>query len=191
VPNDVAIGRERTLGLVEEVFDEMLATRDPDAPDVWGVGIGLPAPVEFSAGRPVSPPIVPGWDCYPVVQRLSRHYQAPAWVDNDVNLMALGELQAGLARDQADMVYIKIGSGIGAGLVSAGQLHRGAQGAAGDVGHVAVADDTSVICRCGNTGCLEAIDGVQPSPATRRPRRGAAGAPSAQTGMAMSWPRNC
>ncbi len=102
---------------------------------------------------------MPGWDCYPVGQRLSRHPQAPAWVDNDVNLMALGELRAGLARDQTDVVYIKIGSGIGAGLISAGQLHRGAQGAAGDVGHVAVADDTSVICRCGNTGCLEAIAG--------------------------------
>jgi len=123
VPNDVAIGRERTLGRVEELFDKMLATRDPGAPDVWGVGIGLPAPVEFSAGRPVSPPIMPGWDCYPVGQRLSRHYRAPVWMDNDVNLMALGELRAGLARDQTDVVYIKIRSGSGAGLISAGHLH--------------------------------------------------------------------
>jgi len=137
----------------------MLAARHPGAPPVWGVGIGLPAPVEFGAGRPVSPPIMPGWDCYPVGQRLSSRYQAPAWVDNDVNLMALGELRAGQAQDQTDVVYIKIGSGIGAGLISAGHLHRGAQGAAGDVGHVAVLDDTSVVCRCGNTGCLEAIAG--------------------------------
>jgi glucokinase-like ROK family protein len=158
-PNDVAIGPERTLGRVEELFDKMLAAREKTRPEVWGVGIGLPAPVEFSAGRPVSPPIMPGWDCYPVGHRLSRHYQAPAWVDNDVNLMALGELRAGLARDQTDVVYIKIGSGIGAGLISAGHLHRGSQGAAGDVGHVAVTDDDSVICRCGNTGCLEAIAG--------------------------------
>lgn len=158
-PNDVAIGPERTLGRVEELFDKMLAARDPGAADVWGVGIGLPAPVEFCAGRPVSPPIMPGWDCYPVGHRLAARYQAPAWVDNDVNLMALGELRAGLAQDQTDIVYIKIGSGIGAGLISAGHLHRGAQGAAGDVGHVAVIDDNSVICRCGNSGCLEAIAG--------------------------------
>lgn len=158
-PNDVAIGPERTLGRVEDLLDKMLAARSPAAPRVWGVGIGLPAPVEFGAGRPVSPPIMPGWDRYPVGQRLSSRYQAPSWVDNDVNLMALGELRAGLAQDQKDVVYIKIGSGIGAGLISAGHLHRGAQGAAGDVGHVAVLDDTSVVCRCGNTGCLEAIAG--------------------------------
>jgi glucokinase-like ROK family protein len=158
-PNDIAIGPERTLSRVEELFDKMLATRDGNQRDVWGVGIGVPGPVEFSAGRPVSPPIMPGWDCYPVGQRLSRRYQAATWVDNDVNLMALGELRAGLAQDETDIVYIKIGSGIGAGLISAGRLHRGAQGSAGDVGHVAVSDQESVICRCGNTGCLEAIAG--------------------------------
>jgi glucokinase-like ROK family protein len=158
-PNDIAIGPERTLSRVEELLDKMLAARTGASPPIWGVGIGVPGPVEFSAGRPVSPPIMPGWDCYPVRQRLSARYHAPTWVDNDVNLMALGELRAGLARDETDVVYIKIGSGIGAGLISDGHLHRGAQGAAGDVGHVAVSDDDSVICRCGNTGCLEAIAG--------------------------------
>jgi glucokinase-like ROK family protein len=157
-PNDVAIGPEHTMRRVEELFDKMLSAAGRGR-DVWGVGIGVPAPVEFSAGRPVSPPIMPGWDGYPVGQRLATRYQAPAWVDNDVNLMALGELRAGLAQDQTDVVYVKIGSGIGAGLISAGRLHRGAQGAAGDVGHIAVGGYESVICRCGNTGCLEAIAG--------------------------------
>jgi glucokinase-like ROK family protein len=157
-PNDVAVGPERTLGRVEELFDKMLSAAGA-GPDIWGIGIGVPGPVEFSAGRPVSPPIMPGWDRYPVRQRLAARYRAAAWVDNDVNLMALGELRAGLAQDETDAVYIKIGSGIGAGLISAGRLHRGAQGAAGDVGHVAVVDDDTVICRCGNIGCLEAIAG--------------------------------
>ncbi|MGD0245204.1 MAG: ROK family protein [Streptosporangiaceae bacterium] len=157
-PNDVAVGPEHTMHRVEELFDKMLSAA-PHKRDVWGVGIGLPAPVEFSAGRSVSPPIMPGWDGYPVGQRLATRYQAPAWVDNDVNLMALGELRAGLAQNQADIVYIKVGTGIGAGLISAGRLHRGAQGAAGDVGHVAVGGFESVICRCGNAGCLEAIAG--------------------------------
>ena len=158
-PNDIAVGPERTLSRVEELFDKMLSTGTWDRKDVWGVGIGVPGPVEFSAGRPVSPPIMPGWDRYPVGERLAGRYRAAAWVDNDVNLMALGELRAGLAQDQADVVYIKIGSGIGAGLISAGRLHRGAQGAAGDVGHVAVGGYDSVTCRCGNTGCLEAVAG--------------------------------
>jgi glucokinase-like ROK family protein len=157
--SDIAIGPESTLSRVEELFDKMLADAGGSGPDVWGVGIGVPGPVEFSAGRPVSPPIMPGWDCYPVRDRLAQRYQAPTWVDNDVNLMALGELRGGLAQNETDVVYIKIGSGIGAGIISAGRLHRGAQGAAGDVGHVAVSDQDSVICRCGNTGCLEALAG--------------------------------
>jgi glucokinase-like ROK family protein len=157
-PNDIAIGPEVTLGRVEELLDKLIAAR-PNSTATWGIGIGVPGPVEFSAGRPVSPPIMPGWDCYPVAQRLAARYNAPAWVDNDVNLMALGELRGGLAQDQSDVVYIKVGSGIGAGLISAGNLHRGAQGAAGDVGHIAVADDVKTLCRCGNTGCLEAIAG--------------------------------
>jgi glucokinase-like ROK family protein len=123
------------------------------------VGVGLPGPVRFATGRPVAPPIMPGWDDYPVRDRLAGRYAAPTWVDNEVNLMALGELRMGLAQGERDVVFLKIGTGIGAGLLSAGVLHRGAQGAAGDVGHVAVCDDTSVVCRCGNVGCLEALAG--------------------------------
>jgi glucokinase-like ROK family protein len=102
---------------------------------------------------------MPGWDGYPVRARLARRFRVPVWVDNDVNLMALGELRFGLARGERDVLYIKIGTGIGAGLVSGGRLHRGAQGCAGDVGHVAVVDDAAIICRCGNVGCLEALAG--------------------------------
>jgi predicted NBD/HSP70 family sugar kinase len=102
---------------------------------------------------------MPGWDRYPVCDRLAARYGVPVWVDNDVNLMALGELRAGCARDHTDMIFIKVGTGIGAGLISGGRLHRGAQGVAGDVGHVAVVDDATVVCRCGNVGCLEAVAG--------------------------------
>jgi glucokinase-like ROK family protein len=126
---------------------------------LWGVAAGLPGPVEFSLGRPVAPPIMPGWDAYPVRERLALRFQVPAWVDNDVNVMALGELRAGIGRGEQALIYVKVGTGIGAGLISAGHLHRGAQGAAGDIGHVSVLDDDSVLCRCGNTGCLEAIAG--------------------------------
>ncbi|WP_409329103.1 ROK family protein [Trujillonella humicola] len=158
-PGDISLGPETVLAHVEDLFDQLLAGRPDDAPPVWGVGIGVPGPVEFSTGRTVSPPIMPGWDGYPVRGRLSARYGAPTWVDNDVNLMALGELYGGLARGERDVVYVKVGSGIGAGLISAGRLHRGAQGSAGDVGHVEVIEDSSVVCRCGNTGCLEAVAG--------------------------------
>ncbi|MDQ1723061.1 MAG: hypothetical protein QOG52_89, partial [Frankiaceae bacterium] len=158
-PLDVGDGPEATLTRLEAIFDELLATRShPDAP-LWGVAAGLPGPVEFSLGMPVAPPIMPGWDAYPVRERLALRFQVPAWVDNDVNVMALGELRAGIGRGEQALIYVKVGTGIGAGLISAGHLHRGAQGAAGDIGHVSVLDDDSVLCRCGNTGCLEAIAG--------------------------------
>jgi glucokinase-like ROK family protein len=157
-PCDIAAGPDAVLGRAEELLDDLLEKR-PEDPPAWGIGIGLPGPVEYAYGRPIAPPIMPGWDGYSVRDRLARRYDVPAWVDNDVNLMALGELRLGLARGEQDVVFIKIGTGIGAGLISGGRLHRGAQGAAGDVGHVAVVDDAAVICRCGNVGCLEALAG--------------------------------
>lgn len=158
-PCDIADGPESVLGRVESLLDKMISKRGKGAPPIWGVGIGVPGPVEFATGRPVAPPIMPGWDDYPIRERLSAKYNAPVWVDNDVNLMALGELRTGLAQGENNVVFIKVGTGIGAGLISDGHLHRGADGAAGDIGHVAVSDDPSVICRCGNIGCLEAIAG--------------------------------
>jgi predicted NBD/HSP70 family sugar kinase len=80
------------------------------------------------------------------------------WVDNDVNVMGIGEWRSGVSRDHRNVVWVKIGTGIGAGLISDGLPHRGAQGAAGDVGHIQVVDD-GVVCRCGNVGCLEALAG--------------------------------
>ncbi|WP_081190367.1 ROK family protein [Saccharomonospora piscinae] len=160
---DIARGPDAVLERVEEIADDLLDRVRAEAGDaelaVWGAGVGLPGPVEFATGRPSAPPIMPGWDGYPVRDRLAHRYDTPVWVDNEVNTMALGELRAGSARGQRDLLYVKIGTGIGAGLVSGGTLHRGSQGCAGDIGHAAVADDTDVVCRCGNTGCLEAYAG--------------------------------
>ena len=155
---DVTVGPGTVLTRVAEVFDELLQQLGAGAP-VWGVGIGLPGPVEFATGRPVAPPIMPGWDGFDVRAFFAGRFDAPVWVDNDVNVMALGELRAGLAKGLRDVIYVKIGSGIGAGLVSQGNLHRGAQGCAGDIGHVTVEEGSTVLCRCGKFGCLEALAG--------------------------------
>jgi glucokinase-like ROK family protein len=158
---DVAEGPESLLGRIEERFEELLGASplaDTEAAP-WGIGIGLPGPVEFASGRPVSPPIMPGWNGYPVRDRLVARYGVPVWVDNDVNIMALGESRAGVGRYHANMVFVKIGTGIGAGVIAEGVLHRGARGSAGDVGHIQVTDDRSIVCRCGNIGCLEALAG--------------------------------
>ena len=85
---------------------------------LWGVGIGVPGPVEFRTGPPISPPIMPGWDGYPVRERFAARYGAPVWVDNDVNLLALGEWRSGIAAGHDNVVVVKIGTGIGAGIIS-------------------------------------------------------------------------
>jgi glucokinase-like ROK family protein len=157
-PCDIAAGPETVLTRVEELFAKALADVGQPPGSLWGIGIGVPGPVEFDSGLPVAPPIMPGWDRYPVRERFAK-YEVPTWVDNDVNVMALGECRAGIARGHDNVVFVKIGTGIGAGIIVNGRLHRGAQGCAGDVGHMQVTDDPAVMCRCGNVGCLEAIAG--------------------------------
>ncbi len=158
-PASIAAGPEVALARVEELFDDLSAARRRLPGRLWGIGVGVPGPVEFRTGRPIFPSIMPGWDNYPVRERLAARYGAPVWVDNDVNAMALGELRAGVAAGHRNVIVVKIGTGIGAGVISDGRLHRGAQGSAGDVGHIHVSDDRSVVCRCGNEGCLEALAG--------------------------------
>ncbi|MFV2064815.1 MAG: ROK family protein [Chloroflexota bacterium] len=127
--------------------------------DLWGLGIGVPGPVEFRTGHPASPPIMPGWDGYPIREHFTDRHGVPVWVDNDVNIMALGEWRAGAARGHHNVIFVKVGTGIGSGIISNGLIHRGAQGSAGDIGHIQVLDETEEVCRCGKLGCLEALAG--------------------------------
>ncbi|WP_345800742.1 ROK family protein [Microbacterium sp. AZCO] len=152
---DISKGPAETLDTAMAMLDELLE-RTPDLP-VWGIGVGVPGPVDFLTGRPVAPPIMPGWNGFDVRRKFEQRYEAPVWVDNDVNLLALNE-RTRRREEHADLIYCKIGTGIGAGLLSQGRLHRGANGAAGDIGHVRVRD-SDVPCRCGKIGCLEAVAG--------------------------------
>ncbi len=152
---EISRGPAETLDTVMSMIDEVLA-RVPNTP-VWGVSVGLPGPVDFASGRPVAPPIMPGWNGFDVRRRFEQRFDAPVWVDNDVNLLALSE-RSRRKDDRIDLIYCKVGTGIGAGLLSNGHLHRGANGAAGDIGHVRV-QGADVLCRCGKVGCLEAVAG--------------------------------
>jgi predicted NBD/HSP70 family sugar kinase len=156
--SDVARDPEIVLDWVHERFQELLADAGRADDDVRGIGVGVPAPVAFSRGEPVAPPMMPGWDGFSIPGWFSRHYDAPVLVDNDVNIMALGEHWTHW-RDCEHLLYVKIGTGIGCGIVSGRRIHRGAQGAAGDIGHVRLAGHDDVVCRCGNIGCLEAVAG--------------------------------
>ncbi len=154
---EISEGPEAVLSMVESSFDDLVTSLK--IRNLWGIGIGVPGPVEFATGLPISPPIMPGWDKYPVRERFSTRYKAPVWVDNDVNLMALGEHALRNDPITNELIFVKIGSGIGAGILTHGQLHRGAQGCAGDIGHIALPSKENVQCRCGNLGCLEAVSG--------------------------------
>jgi predicted NBD/HSP70 family sugar kinase len=157
-PIDIAEGPGPVLAEVDRLAQEVLAEAGLTPADVCAVGIGIPGPVEFSTGRPSHPPIMPGWHDHPIPSAFGR-YGCPVFVDNDVNVMALGEM--GVAGSVQDVLVVKVGTGIGCGIIVDGEVYRGAQGSAGDIGHIHVpsADGREVVCRCGQLNCLEAIAG--------------------------------
>jgi len=124
--------------------------------DVAAVGVGLPGPVDHATGRPAQPPQMPGWDAFDVPARLQQRLAVPVLVDNDVNIMALGE-RAVAWPEIDDFVFVKVATGIGAGIISGGVLQRGAQSIAGHIGHLPVARAADVRCACGNSGCVSAV----------------------------------
>ncbi|MCW2820688.1 MAG: hypothetical protein JWR64_483 [Marmoricola sp.] len=153
---DIRRGPEAVLAEVIVLIRKVLADHGIERPA--GIGIGVPGPVDFQVGVPVSPPIMPGWDGYPVRDALSREFGSPVLLDNDVNVMALGEQHNGVARSASDFLFVKIGTGIGCGIVVQRHLYRGADGCAGDIGHIRL-DQNGPVCACGNHGCLEAFFG--------------------------------
>jgi len=154
---DIDLGPVEVLGWLETTFTGLLADIGRPLSDVRGVGIGLPGPVDFTRGMAVNPPIMAGWHMFGVAEHCRSTYGVPVLVDNDVNIMALGEYWV-MEPKVEDFVFVKVGTGIGSGLILGGRLHRGANGAAGDLGHVRTTTD-DVLCRCGNNGCLEATAG--------------------------------
>lgn len=156
-PVDVRAGPRPVLERVAGLGSELLARRGIQADQVYAIGLGVPGPVQFQTGLLIAPPLMPGWHGYPIDQQLRRSFKhARVVVDNDVNIMALGELRAGAGVGVENLIFVKIGTGIGAGVVAQGGVYRGSNGCAGDIGHIC-ADPEGPVCHCGNTGCLEAM----------------------------------
>ncbi|ACU36238.1 ROK family transcriptional regulator [Actinosynnema pretiosum subsp. pretiosum] len=147
--------RDGPVVVLERVVRLAARVRELAPGRVVAAGVGLPGPVSFRDGVPVAPPIMPGWDRYPVRDELAARWGCPVAVDNDVNAMALGERHAGVARSLEDLLFVKVGTGVGCGIVLGGRVYRGVAGAAGDIGHIRLEEDGPV-CACGGTGCLEA-----------------------------------
>lgn len=154
----VSDGPEVCLRWMIEELKHLLSGQGKSPENLLAIGIGLPGPVEHSTGKPANPPIMPGWDGYDVPARVNQELSAKVLVDNDVNVMALGERHVSYP-DVDHLIFLKAATGIGSGIISGGRLQRGAQGTAGDIGHVRVARVGDIACHCGNFGCLEAVAG--------------------------------
>ena len=157
-PLEIAHGPTNALDWIASAITALLSQIGRDPRDLAAIGIGLPGPVEHDTGKPSNPPIMPGWDKFDVPHYVQRTFDVPVLVDNDVNIMALGERAASWPGAD-NLIFLKVATGIGAGIISSGVLQRGDQGIAGDVGHIRVTRGAGVMCRCGNGGCLEAIAG--------------------------------
>lgn len=149
-PVRIADGPEAVL---RWVLAEVERLADPAIP-LRGITVGVPGPVHARTGRVVSPSRMPGWHGADVRAVLARHTDLPVLVDNDANLMAVGEHSAAPVDH---LVFLKAGTGIGCGVIASGRLHHGAAGAAGDISHLAVPGREEVACSCGRNGCLDAV----------------------------------
>jgi predicted NBD/HSP70 family sugar kinase len=165
IPLDITVGPERWLAEVGEMFEDLLEKTGIAADFVRGIGVAVPGPVDFASATVVSPPIMTGWDGYPIRSWFADRFACPVLVDNDANAMTLGEHCTNFA-DRDSLVMVKVATGIGAGIIAHGLIYRGADGSAGDIGHIQISppdnmptDDSEPVCRCGNTGCIEAYGG--------------------------------
>ena len=154
----IAAGPELCLAQVDAAVQELLAGIGGGLEDLASIAVGVPGPVVAKLGMVVAPPIMPGWDGFPIQERLREMWGRPVCVDNDADLGALGEWTFGAARGESNLAYIKIGTGIGCGILIDGQIYRGVLGTAGEIGHVTISEDGPP-CTCGNYGCLEAMAG--------------------------------
>jgi predicted NBD/HSP70 family sugar kinase len=162
---DITIGPEDWLRSVTDLLNQLLETAGVTSDFVRGIGLAVPGPVDFESASVVSPPIMTGWDGFPIRSWFASRFDCPTLVDNDANAMALGEHHSEFA-DRDSLVMVKVATGIGAGIIAHGSIYRGADGAAGDIGHIqinpaddVVPEDGPPVCRCGNAGCLEAYAG--------------------------------
>lgn len=150
-------GPEIVLDWLETQWGELVAASGYGRDDVVGLGLGLPGPVDADTGRPIRPTIMPGWHDYPVRARLEQTFQVSGFVENDANIMALGEFHDSFP-ECPSLLFVKVATGIGAGMVVDHRLVRGANGGSGDIGHVRISDgESGPVCACGARGCLAAV----------------------------------
>lgn len=149
-------GPEDLLDALDPLIEAMLSSQGLGWADAKAVGMALAGRTDYEAGRPVTPPNLPLWHGHPLRQEMFDRWGLPAVLDNDANLMALGEGLRGSGRGVPNFLFVNLDLGIGAGLVLDGRLYRGAKGFSGELGHTRVGGYNNV-CACGKLGCLQAV----------------------------------
>ncbi|WP_433225149.1 ROK family protein [Microtetraspora malaysiensis] len=150
---DVEEGPDVVLPLVMDTWEKLLDGRT----DIVGIGLGVPATVEFAAGRTESARVMASWTGVVIPPIIESRFPVPVLVDNDVNVIAMGEHRMAYASEIDDLLFVKVSTRIGAGVISGGGILRGALGAAGEIGHIPVRDGGGVLCRCGNVDCVDSV----------------------------------
>lgn len=153
---DVTAGPEKVLPAITSAVQDLLERTDTSAARLSGIGICVPGPIEPRTSRPSQPPIMPGWDAYPIVEHVQEIVDVPVLVENDANAMAIGEY-ASAYQDSRSICVIKVSTGIGVGIVVDGRVYQGIDGGAGDIGHVRLSGYPDALCQCGARGCLAAV----------------------------------
>ncbi|AEF41243.1 ROK family transcriptional regulator [Hoyosella subflava] len=153
---DTDISAESSMDCAARLLDEAVTETGHERTAILAAGMGLPAPIEGSTGIVGAPSILPGWVGIKANQAMSEKVGFPVYVDNDANLGVLAEHAWGAGRGAVNVAYLKLSQGVGCGLVINGELYRGPDGTAGEIGHTSM-DEFGAVCRCGNRGCLETL----------------------------------
>jgi predicted NBD/HSP70 family sugar kinase len=152
---DIHHGPEPALTWMITQFERLLSSIDRSIKDVMGIGLGLPAQIDFETARVVAPSVMTGWADFDIQAWMRRRMDVPVLVENEVNLMAISEHHR-YWKDIKHLFFVKAGTGVGSGIIAGGKIYRGARGAAGEIGHIQVDSVDGPLCRCGKLGCLEA-----------------------------------
>ncbi len=151
-PTDPASGPDGAIAAMRH-----LANSFPTGyPEPSAVGISFGGPVDLACRRTILSHHGPGWEDFPLVERVADVWRRPVAMDNDANAAALGEFRFGAGRGYRNVLYVTVSTGIGAGVILDGKLYRGSRGLSGEIGHMIVQPDGPP-CPCGKRGCVEAV----------------------------------
>jgi len=156
IPTRAEMGYEHTINSMKDAIRDLLKETKMKPTDIEGVGFGFPGQIDCKKGVVRLAPNIPGWVNIPIASIIEKEFGIPTRVDNDVRTATLGELNYGAGVGCENLVCITVGTGIGSGLVVNGKLVRGANNAAGEIGHIKLNMQGGPLCGCGDRGCLEA-----------------------------------